>query len=146
MTPEQTFGQLLGLGKSWRVVKSRFEPESSTFFLKVEETPELRPEESARAGTSVICHDHVEPMQWRHLNVFNVTVRPSLMVEGPNGRDCEAGGTLRLTAVRIVSPVVSNRARSPGTRGSCYFGRRLGPTVAPSARGQFPDLPLWMTR
>ena len=41
MTPEQTFGQLLGLGKSWRVVESRFEPESSTFFLKVEETPEL---------------------------------------------------------------------------------------------------------
>ena len=71
MTPEQTFGQLLGLGKSWRVVESRFEPESSTFFLEVEETPELWPEESARAGTPVTCHDHVEPMQWRHLNVFN---------------------------------------------------------------------------
>ena len=41
MTPEQTFGQLLGLGKSWNVVESRFEAESSTFFLKVEETPEL---------------------------------------------------------------------------------------------------------
>ena len=71
MTPEQTFGQLLGLGKSWRVVESRFEAESSTFFLEVEETPELWPEESARAGTPVVCHDHVEPMQWRHLNVFN---------------------------------------------------------------------------
>jgi transposase len=71
MTPEQTFGQLLGLGKSWRVVESRFEAESSTFFLKVEETPELWPEESARAGTPVTCHDHVEPMQWRYLNVFN---------------------------------------------------------------------------
>ena len=68
MTPEQTFGQLLGLGKSWRVVESRFESESATFFLKVEETPELWPEESARAGTPVVCHDHVEPMQWRHLN------------------------------------------------------------------------------
>ena len=33
MTPEETFGQLLGLGKSWRVVESRFEAESSTFFL-----------------------------------------------------------------------------------------------------------------
>ena len=71
MTPEQTFGQLLGLGKSWNVVESRFEAESSTFFLKVEETPELWPEESARVGTPVTCHDHVEPMQWRHLNVFN---------------------------------------------------------------------------
>jgi len=53
------------------VVESRFEAESSTFFLEVEETPELWPEESARAGTPVTCHDHVEPMQWRHLNVFN---------------------------------------------------------------------------
>jgi transposase len=53
------------------VVESRFEAESSTFFLKVEETPDLWPEESARAGTPVTCHDHVEPMQWRHLNVFN---------------------------------------------------------------------------
>ena len=53
------------------MVESRFEAESSTFFLKVEETPELWPEESARVGTPVTCHDHVEPMQWRHLNVFN---------------------------------------------------------------------------
>jgi hypothetical protein len=53
------------------VVESRFEAESSTFFLKVEETPELWPEGSARAGTPVTCHDPVEPMQWRHLNVFN---------------------------------------------------------------------------
>ena len=52
-------------------MESRFEPESYTFFLKVEETPELWPEESARARTPVTCHDHVEPMQWRHLNVFN---------------------------------------------------------------------------
>jgi hypothetical protein len=41
MTPEQTFGQLLGLGKSWRVLEARFESDSSTFFLKVEETPAL---------------------------------------------------------------------------------------------------------
>ena len=63
MTPEQTFGQLLGLGKSWRVVESRFEADSSTFFLNVEETPELWPEESTRSGTPVVCRDHVEPMQ-----------------------------------------------------------------------------------
>jgi len=71
MTPQKTLGHLLGLGQSWVVVESRFEAESSTFFLKVEETPELWPEESARVGTPVTCHDHVEPMQWRHLNVFN---------------------------------------------------------------------------
>jgi hypothetical protein len=73
MTPKQTFGQLLGLGKSWRVVESRFEPESSTFFLKVEETPELWPKESARAGTPMVCHDHVEPMQCKRTPVFSIT-------------------------------------------------------------------------
>ena len=69
--PEETFGQLLGLGKSWRAMEARLEAETSTFVLKVEETPELWPEESARVGTPVSCHDHVEPMRWRHLDVFN---------------------------------------------------------------------------
>jgi hypothetical protein len=45
--------------------------EASMFVLKVEETPDLWPEESARAGTVVTCYDQVEPMQLRHLNVFN---------------------------------------------------------------------------
>jgi hypothetical protein len=71
MTPEETFGQLLGLGKAWRVVEARFDANASTFVLKVEETPNLWPEESARAGTPMTGNDHVEPMQWRHLNVFN---------------------------------------------------------------------------
>jgi hypothetical protein len=62
---------LLGLGKIWRVLEARFEAKFSTFFLKVEEKPELWPEESVRARTPVVFHDHVKPMQWRHLNVFN---------------------------------------------------------------------------
>ena len=41
MTPKQTFGQLLGLGKSRRVAEAWFEAESSIIPLKVEETPEL---------------------------------------------------------------------------------------------------------
>ena len=53
MTPEETFGQLLGLGKAWRVVEARLEASSSTFVLSVKETAELWPEESARAGTKV---------------------------------------------------------------------------------------------
>ena len=95
MTPEQTFGQLLGLGKSWKVVESRFEPESSTFFLKVEETPELWPEESARAGTPVVCHDHVEPMQWRHLNVFNKEC--VIVCALPRGRQGDDSKVYRVT-------------------------------------------------
>ena len=71
MTPEETFGQLLGLGKAWRIVEARLEASSSIFMLKVEETAALCPEESTRAGTPVVCYDRVDPMQWRHLNVFN---------------------------------------------------------------------------
>jgi hypothetical protein len=41
MTPEETFGEQLGLGKAWRVVATRLEARSSTFVSKVEETAEL---------------------------------------------------------------------------------------------------------
>jgi hypothetical protein len=61
---------LLGLRKNWSVVDARFDPESSTFVLKVRETAKLWPEESTRSCTPVVCPDHVEPMQWLHLNVF----------------------------------------------------------------------------
>jgi hypothetical protein len=71
MAPEETFGQLLGLGKAWRVMEERIEASSSALVLRVEGTAELWPQESTRAGTPVTCHDHVEPMQLRHLNVFN---------------------------------------------------------------------------
>jgi hypothetical protein len=69
MTPEQTFEQLLGLGKSWRVVDARFYSESSTFLLKMVDMMELWPDQSERICTGMVCHDHVEPMQWQHLNV-----------------------------------------------------------------------------
>jgi hypothetical protein len=71
MTPEETFGQLLEFGKAWLVVEARLKASSSPPLLKVEETPGLWPEESTRAGTTVICHDHIEPMQWRHLKFFD---------------------------------------------------------------------------
>lgn len=71
MTPECTFGQLLGLGEAWRAVEARLEASSATFVLKLEKTAALWPEERARAGTTVTCNDHVEPFLRRHLNVFN---------------------------------------------------------------------------
>ncbi len=95
MTPEETFGQLLGLGKAWRVVEARLEASSSTFVLSVKETAELWPEESARAGTKVTCHDHVEPMQWRHLNVFNKEC--VIVCALPRGRRGDDGKVYRVT-------------------------------------------------
>ena len=42
-----------------------------------------------------------------------VTVRPSRMVEGPNGIDWEARCALGLTGVRTISLVCSNRRGHP---------------------------------
>ncbi len=95
MTPEETFGQLLGLGNAWRVVEARLETSSSTFVLRVEETAALWPEESDRAGTPVNCHDHVEPMQWRHLNVFNKEC--VIVCALPRGRRSNDGKVYRVT-------------------------------------------------
>lgn len=69
MTPDETFEQLLGLGKAWRAVEARLEASFSTLLLKIEETAALWPEERVRAAIPVTCYDHVEPMKWRHLNV-----------------------------------------------------------------------------
>jgi transposase len=71
MTPEKMFKDLLGLGSNWEVVESRFEKESGTVFLEIRETARLW--ESVRCpkdGGLVFCHDHVEEMTWRHLDVF----------------------------------------------------------------------------
>lgn len=95
MTPEETFSQLLGLGKSWRVVRTEYEVKESTFVICVEETPELWVEESSNAGTSVACYDHVEPMQWRHLNVFSKEC--VIICALPRGRRGDDGKVYRVT-------------------------------------------------
>ena len=71
MEVEKTFSRLLELGEEWRMVGVHFEEAQRMFLLKVEETSGLWPAESLRQGGPVSCYDHVEPMRWRHLNVFN---------------------------------------------------------------------------
>jgi hypothetical protein len=75
------------------------------FVLKVEETPDLWPEESARAGTPVTCYDHVEPMQWRHLNVFN----KECMIVYALSRGCRSNVTVRQS---FQLPTSFNRQKS----------------------------------
>lgn len=65
------FHDLLGLGFSWEVVESRFEKQSGTVFLTIQETQKLW--ESVRCpedGGVVFCYDHTEELTWRHLNIF----------------------------------------------------------------------------
>ena len=94
-TPEQTFHELLGLGESWRVVRTEYEEQENTLVICVEETAELWVEESRRCGQGVTCYDHVEPMQWRHLNVFN---KECVIVSAlPRGQRQEDGTIYRVT-------------------------------------------------
>jgi hypothetical protein len=65
---------------------------------------------------------------------------------GPNCLEWDDFGTLRLTAIRPVWPVFNEKAMSPVARGYCRFGGRVGLIVTQSARGQFPDVLLWMAR
>lgn len=62
---------MLGLDEGWRVINATYEESENRFVIQVEETPQLWGEESRRVGSEVTCYDHVAPMQWRHLNVFN---------------------------------------------------------------------------
>jgi transposase len=95
MTPEETFHQLLGLGESWRVIRTEYETEKNTFVICVEETPKLWEEESAKWKQRVTCYDHVEPMGWRHLNVFN---KECVIVTAlPRGKRHEDGAIYRVT-------------------------------------------------
>jgi transposase len=95
MTPEQTFEQLLGLGTSWKVIRTEFEAERNTFVICVTETEALWAQESAQCRQTVTCYDHVEPMQWRHLNVFN---KECVIVSAlPRGRRSQDGAIYRVT-------------------------------------------------
>jgi hypothetical protein len=65
----------LGLGKNWKVAESRFEPESSIIFLKIEEAPELWRDKSQRTGIPMVIHDHVAKSASRQVGKFP-TSRP----------------------------------------------------------------------
>lgn len=62
---------MLGLDEGWRVISASYEEPENRFVIQVEETAKLWEQESARIGFPVRCYDHVEPLHWRHLNVFN---------------------------------------------------------------------------
>jgi transposase len=70
-TPEQTFHRLLGLDECWNVTSLEYKEAENIFRIGVEETSKLWAKETQRLGQTVTGYDHVEPMEWRHLNVFS---------------------------------------------------------------------------
>jgi transposase len=101
---EETFHRLLGLDEAWRVVSATYEGPENRFVIQVEETAQLWEQESVRKGFPVRCYDHVEPLQWRHLNVFN---KESVIVCAlPRGRYLDLRDSLNGTEkiYRITPP------------------------------------------
>jgi transposase len=95
MTPEKLFHELLGLGLNWEVIESRYEKESSTVFLKLQETPKLW--DSTRCpqdGGFVFCYDHTQELTWRHLNVFQH--RCEMTCQLPRGKCRQCGPVFRV--------------------------------------------------
>jgi len=94
MTPERLFHELLGLGNEWEVVRCWFD-EGEGVVLEVRERPGLWEKVRSEAGARAGCHDHVEMMEWRHLNVFEhrCTIRCRL----PRGKCSKTGSVFRVT-------------------------------------------------
>jgi transposase len=73
--PEKAFSGLLQLDDRWEVVSANFETDpSDRFVIVVRETSKLWPglectEQTCRCQR-VVCHDHADPRQWRHLDAF----------------------------------------------------------------------------
>jgi transposase len=94
VTPEILFHQLLNLGDEWYVRQCEFDAASGEVNLLIEETPRLWSGESTRSKQIIKCYDHVEELQWRHLNIFEH--RCSLRCRLPRGRRPD-GTTYRVT-------------------------------------------------
>ena len=72
MNVEALFHRLLGSGESWEVIGCEYQEEAKSFFVVIRERARLWEEERCpKCALAVRCYDHVEPMSWRHLNVFN---------------------------------------------------------------------------
>lgn len=75
MIPEKAFAGLLKLGEEWAVLAAEYETEpAERFLIVVRDTeklwPSLRCPETECGGDQVVCHEHVEPKPWRHLDAF----------------------------------------------------------------------------
>jgi transposase len=75
MIPEKAFERLLGLDECWEVGGAEYETEpEERFLLVIHETDQLWSKLVCPIATcqhgKVVCHDHVEPRVWRHLDAF----------------------------------------------------------------------------
>ena len=89
------FHQLLGLGQEWQVSQSRFEAESGTVYLEIEERSGLwLATRCPHDGGAVFCYDHTESLSWRHLNIFQH--RCEITCRLPRGKCRQCGHVFRV--------------------------------------------------
>lgn len=71
MSPEQLFGELLGLGFSSRVTECVFSRPEGRVELRVENTQEVwKSERCPQCGSVPKGYDHTEEVRWDHLHVI----------------------------------------------------------------------------
>jgi transposase len=96
MEIEQTMHSMLGLGMEWAVLSCRFIPATHTFLITIRETALLwRKERCPKDGGQVFCYDHVGPVRWKHLNVFNQACE--LICDLPRAKCRACGRVYRVT-------------------------------------------------
>ena len=71
MSLERLFGELQGLGLSWRVTEWVFSRSEGRVELRVENTQEVwKTERCPRCGSEPRVYDHTEEVRWDHLHVM----------------------------------------------------------------------------
>lgn len=95
MDIKKTVHQMMGLGECWAVEECHYEEEANSFFIVVKETPKLWEVEKCPTDRGdVFCYDHVAPMRWRHLNIFNKACE--IVCELPRGKCRNCGKVYRI--------------------------------------------------
>ncbi|MFM7815497.1 MAG: transposase family protein, partial [Verrucomicrobiota bacterium] len=95
MSPEKLFGELLGLGLSWRVAECVFSRSEGRVDLRVENTEEVwKTERCPRCGGLPKAYDHTEEVYWDHLHVMQF--RCQITARLPRGRCDQCNHTWRV--------------------------------------------------
>jgi len=112
MEIEQQFADLLGLGQEWRMASVQFDEADTE--VSVAGGGDGGPLAGGKpaAGWPRPLHDHVPPLSWRHLNVFNC--ESVIECRLPRGERAD-GSVYRVTppwrARTNISPRNSRRSR-----------------------------------
>jgi transposase len=95
MSPEKVFGELLGLGLSWRVTECVFSRSEGRVELRVENTQDVwKLERCPRCGSVPKGYDHTEEVRWDHLHVMQY--RCQITCRLPRGRCDRCNHTWRV--------------------------------------------------